>query len=147
MHTVSGLFHSPSGVLFTFPSRYFCTIGHPFVFSLGGWSPLLQTGFHVSHPTLDPSSYTRSFLQACHLLWRGFPSRFSHRSYTKWRSATPLARFGLFPVRSPLLRESRLFSFPLVTKMFQFTRLASSGLCVQPVDSQIALRGFSHSES
>ncbi len=26
-HTVSGLFHSPSGVLFTFPSRYLFTIG------------------------------------------------------------------------------------------------------------------------
>src|SRR5699024_4953331 len=27
-HTVSGSFHSPSGVLFTFPSRYWFTIGH-----------------------------------------------------------------------------------------------------------------------
>ena len=29
--------------------------------------------------------------------------------------------FRLFPFRSPLLRESRLLSFPGVTKMFQFT--------------------------
>jgi hypothetical protein len=29
-------------------------------------------------------------------------------------------RFGLFPVRSPLLGESLLFSFPPGTKMFQF---------------------------
>ena len=33
-------------------------------------------------------------------------------------------RFGLIPVRSPLLRESLLFSFPPATKMFQFTGLA-----------------------
>ena len=33
--------------------------------------------------------------------------------------------FGLFPVRSPLLRKSRLFSFPAGTKMFQFPALAS----------------------
>src|SRR5687767_13854982 len=33
------LFHSPPGVLFTFPSRYSCTIGRGRVFSLGGWSP------------------------------------------------------------------------------------------------------------
>ena len=33
-------------------------------------------------------------------------------------------RFGLFPVRSPLLRESLLFSFPPGTKMFQFSGLA-----------------------
>ena len=30
------------------------------------------------------------------------------------------ARFGLVPVRSPLLRESRLISFPPGTEMFQF---------------------------
>ena len=34
-------------------------------------------------------------------------------------------RFGLFPVRSPLLGESLLFSFPAGTKMFQFPALAS----------------------
>lgn len=34
-------------------------------------------------------------------------------------------RFGLLPVRSPLLRESLLFSFPVGTKMFQFPTLAS----------------------
>ena len=47
------LFHSPSGVLFTFPSQYFFTIGHRVVFRLGGWSPRIPTGFHVSGGTLD----------------------------------------------------------------------------------------------
>ena len=46
------LFHSPPGVLFTFPSRYLFAIGHRRVFSLGGWSPLLPAGFHVSGGTL-----------------------------------------------------------------------------------------------
>ena len=46
------LFHSPPGVLFTFPSRYFSTIGHQLVFSLGGWSPLFPTGFLVPGGTL-----------------------------------------------------------------------------------------------
>lgn len=36
------------------------------------------------------------------------------------------AWFGLFPVRSPLLGESLLFSFPAGTKMFQFPALASN---------------------
>ena len=36
--------------------------------------------------------------------------------------ATKPQRFGLFPFRSPLLRESRLISFPRPTKMFQFGR-------------------------
>jgi len=57
MHAVSGLFHSPSGVLFTFPSRYLFTIGRLRVFSLGGWSPHVQTGFLVPRPTCrNPSS-------------------------------------------------------------------------------------------
>ena len=47
------LFHSPPGVLFTFPSRYCFTIGHQVVFRLGGWSPRLPTRFHVSRGTLD----------------------------------------------------------------------------------------------
>src|SRR4051794_36376173 len=34
-----------------------------------------------------------------------------------------LYRFGLFPFRSPLLRESRFLSFPPGTKMFQFPGL------------------------
>ena len=49
------LFHSPPGVLFTFPSRYCSTIGHWVVFRLGGWSPRLPTGFPVSGGTLDPA--------------------------------------------------------------------------------------------
>ena len=47
------LFHSPPGVLFNFPSRYFFTIGYQLVFSLTGWSPLFHTRFHVSRTTLD----------------------------------------------------------------------------------------------
>ena len=47
------LFHSPPGVLFNFPSRYFFTIGHQVVFSLWGWSPIVHTGFHVSRTTSD----------------------------------------------------------------------------------------------
>src|SRR5207245_10249625 len=50
------LFHSPSGVLFTFLSRYLSAIGHQGVLSLGGRSPQLQSAFHGSgltqgHPT------------------------------------------------------------------------------------------------
>ena len=47
------LFHSPPGVLFTFPSQYCSTIGHQVVFRLGGWAPRLPIGFHVSDGTLD----------------------------------------------------------------------------------------------
>ena len=49
------LFHSPLGVLFTFPSRYSSTIGHGRVLSLGGWSPLIPTAFPVCGGTWDRS--------------------------------------------------------------------------------------------
>ena len=39
--------------------------------------------------------------------------------------------FGLFPVRSPLLRESRLLSLPVGTEMFHFPTFPPPALCVQ----------------
>ena len=53
---------------------------------------------------------------------------------TMFQSYNPgkqVLRFGLFPFRSPLLRESRLIYIPAVTKMFQFTALALSALYIQ----------------
>ena len=47
------LFHSPPGVLFTFPSRYSFTIGHQVVFSLTRWSGQIPTEFHVLHGTRE----------------------------------------------------------------------------------------------
>jgi len=55
------LFHSPPGVLFTFPSRYCFTIGHSVVFSLTRWSSQIHTGFHVPHATRDWTKILRVF--------------------------------------------------------------------------------------
>ena len=49
--------------------------------------------------------------------------------WQRHQAVTPL-RFGLFPFRSPLLRESLLLSFPRVTEMFQFTQFPLPVLCV-----------------
>ena len=70
------LFHSPLGVLFTFPSRYSFAIGHGRVISLGGWSPQLRTGFHVPGPTRDedPRGW-RGRVRGCHPLRPAFPGR------------------------------------------------------------------------
>src|SRR5436305_15109429 len=45
------LFHSPSGVLFTFPSRYSSAMGHLGVLILGRCSPQFQTMFHACGST------------------------------------------------------------------------------------------------
>ena len=69
-------------------------------------------------------------IRGCHPLRPHFPEcsarnrRATARSYYP-RDASLHHGFGLFPVRSPLLGESLLFSLPPGTKMFQFPGLAS----------------------
>ena len=70
-HKVSDSFHSPFGVLFTFPSRYLFTIGHMLVFSLRGWAPYLHTGLLVPGDTF-PLVYQCFRLQDFHFLWFSF---------------------------------------------------------------------------
>src|SRR5688500_7030817 len=48
------LFHSPPGVLFTFPSRYLSAIGHQVVFRLTKWSCQIRTGFLGPPATWHP---------------------------------------------------------------------------------------------
>ena len=70
------LFHSPLGVLFTFPSRYWFAIGHRRVFSLGGWSPRIPTGFHVSGGTRASIHQPPGIrVRGSHPLWPAFPCR------------------------------------------------------------------------
>ena len=54
-------------------------------------------------------------LQGCHLLWPLFP-----KGSGSYNPAT-----GLIRVRSPLLAESLLMSFPPATEMFHFAGFAS----------------------
>ena len=70
------LFHSPPGVLFTFPSRYCFTIGHQVVFSLWGWSPILHTRFLVSRTTLDSTMSFDFSLTRLSLSLVCFPKQF-----------------------------------------------------------------------
>ena len=51
------LFHSPPGVLFTFPSQYYYSIGHQIVFSLRRWSSFLPARFLVPRGTPDTHRY------------------------------------------------------------------------------------------
>ncbi len=103
--------------------------------------------------TQDIQRESRTFrVQGCHLLWRPLPGTFCWETRlitpcglmprpqpdpttpAVHRSAQPLSNrwFRLLPFRSPLLRESRLISFPPGTEMFQFPGFPPSGLCVQP---------------
>ena len=54
--------------------------------------------------------------------------------------------FGLFPFRSPLLRESIFLSFPPVTKMFQFTGLLLHTYVFSMQYLRFNISEFPHSE-
>ncbi len=62
------------------------------------------------------------------------------------RQGTKLNRFGLFPVRSPLLGESRVISFPEGTEMFQFPSFALHDYVFIMQCTSITRYRFSHSE-
>src|SRR3954451_20813377 len=71
------LFHSPPGVLFTFPSRYLSAIGHQGVFRLGGWSRRIHTEFHGLGATWEhPRETTRFRVRGSHPLRRPLPEAF-----------------------------------------------------------------------
>ena len=120
------LFHSPPGVLFTFPSRYWCAIGHRVVLRLGWWSTQVRTGFHVPGPTQGPRRAVRSGFAYGAVTRCGRPSHavpLPSRTCARGRQppdarpcnpdgGTPAgyARSSVWPsvpFRSPLLGESR----------------------------------------
>src|SRR5690606_41246905 len=91
------------GEIFTFSSRYLFTICLARVHMLRYWTTHVQTEFLVFRLTRGPQCFLP--VRGYHPLWRIFP--YPYRSY---KEAT-----GLVRVRSPLLTESRLMSFPLGT--------------------------------
>jgi hypothetical protein len=75
------LFHSPPGVLFTFPSRYLSAIGHQVVFRLSGWSRQIHTGFLGPRATWEIAQECVMFrLQGCYLLCRPFRMAFDYNT-------------------------------------------------------------------
>ena len=96
-----------------------------------------------------PLSLVSLRLRDCHPLWSNFPERSSHSlCATAWSYnpayALPHMRFGLFPVRSPLLGESLVyFLFLGVLRCFSSPRLP-----LHPVMEITVLQtaGLSHSE-
>src|ERR1700731_340363 len=76
-HTVSGTFNSPSGVLFTFPSRYLFTIGHQEYSGLDDGPPRFPQNSTCS--VVLGSSQRRSIafrVRGCHPLRPAFPMPF-----------------------------------------------------------------------
>ena len=113
------LFHSPPGVLFTFPSLYCFTIGHQVVFRLGGWSPRLPSGFLVSRSTLDSAQLLSLSYTGLSPSSADFPNvillAITDLNCSPQPRKAVAFRFGLCPFRSPLLWVSIFLSLPAPT--------------------------------
>ena len=128
-------------MLFTFPSRYWFTIGGREYLAFGGGPPEFPQGFScpgvlgrsarspftavyravtVSGLAFQPVRLAKGLVTS---LPRYRPARRSHDPQIATPVGLTRSRFRLTPVRSPLLGGSRLLSLPRGTKMFQFPRL------------------------
>ena len=133
----SGRFHallnSLFKVLFNFPSRYLFAIGLAAVFSLG-WRlpPALSCTLKQLDSWESPSHASAYPERASHPLWEktAFQRTWSgalERGADLPEHHIPCRRVdggfgaGLFPVRSPLLGESSLVSFPPLNDMLKFS--------------------------
>ncbi len=132
------LFHSPPGVLFTFPSRYWYAIGQTGMLRLTQRSGLIHAGFHEARATWDNTIGRRltSRYGAGTLYGQAFkPVPLTSRFMTPARPVgtgtrdptTPATqpptgitrnRFGLIRFRSPLLTE-----YPFLQVLRCFTSL------------------------
>ena len=125
--TVSGSLSLPSRGPFHLSLTVLCAIGSCRVFSLGGWSPRIPAGFLVSRRTQVTRPCSRKRFAYGAFTRSGRPSqvRSATLAVSHCTGQAPAAslqprapegtRFGLLPVRSPLLGESRLISTPAGT--------------------------------
>ncbi len=81
------LFHSPPGVLFTFPSRYYALSVTISYLGLGGGPPCFPPDFSCPAVLWCRLAVFRFRVRVFHPLWRRFPTRF--RYLTSMRYAGP----------------------------------------------------------
>jgi hypothetical protein len=109
---VQVLFHSPSGVLFTFPSRYSPLSVTESYLALEDGPPRFKRGFTCPALLGCPARSVLAFrIRDSHPLRSAIPGAFRYAFQTLPQGPStpaylPVHRFGLFPFRSPLLRES-----------------------------------------
>jgi hypothetical protein len=117
-----------AGVLFTFPSRYWFTIGCQVVFSLIQWSGRIHAEFHVHRITWDDSrrletSHTR-LSRSLVAFSTALCSSFAYHIEVPQPRRNKFLRFRLFRFRSPLLTESLRFLFLGLLRCFTSPRFA-----------------------
>ena len=134
-----------TGVLFAFPSRYFCTIGSYGVFSLGSWSTRIPTGFlvprrtqvphhgdrYISHTGLSPSVAGFPKTVPLYIDFFSTPRVIPMRPYNPtcvvW--ALPISLAATFGISGGSLLF--LISFPGLLRWFSSPSVTSVPYCIQ----------------
>ena len=109
------LFHSPPGVLFTFPSRYYSLSVTWSYLAFWDGPHFFRQDFSCPDVLWIPLARSKFRLRGCHPLCLTFPDdSTTHHDTCRGPKPQPYYYnwFGLFRFRSPLLSESLLFSFP-----------------------------------
>ena len=112
------LFHSPPGVLFTFPSRYYALSVTGSYLALEGGPPCFPPDSSCPVVLWILTACFGFRVRGSYPLWHRFPtsSAILYNAYVSPQPrSTVVNRFGLFRFRSPLLTESRLISLPPAT--------------------------------
>ena len=112
------LFHSPPGVLFTFPSRYYALSVTRTYLGLEGGPPCFPPDSSCPVVLWILTACFGFRVRGSYPLWLRFPttSAILNNAYVSPQPrSTVVNRFGLFRFRSPLLTESRLISLPPAT--------------------------------
>ena len=146
---VSGSVSLPSRGPFHRSFTVLCSIGHWGVFSLTGWSPHVQSRFHVSRPTLDTAMSTHLSLTGLSPSLAGFPKTVLLNSLNQFRGPNPSMHarwFGLFRFRSPLLTESHVVFSSSGYLDVSVHRVPLLTLCIGVRILEVCSSGFPHSE-
>ena len=83
------LFHSPPGVLFTFPSQYYALSVTKEYLALGGGPPEFPQGFSCLVVLWIPLAVYCFRVRGFHPLWPDFPDRSTNKSTHLLQSVTP----------------------------------------------------------
>ena len=110
-----GLFHSPPGVLFTFPSRYSSTIGPIRCLALEGGPPCFDPDFTCPNLLWIPSAAgVRAFrVRGFHPLRQAFPGLSPTHGARRRKFRTSVRRFPQpRPSNAPMLGTWTVWAFP-----------------------------------
>ena len=148
-HRVSGSLSLPSRGPFHLSFTVLYAIGHWVVFSLTGWSPLVQTRFLVSRPTLDPArrlgiSDTRLSLSPA-----GLPSPFSYLTSATTQSEPRDARITVWALSISLAATLEIDKFSFSSSGYldvSVPRVPHVQLCIHCTLTEVSSAGFPHSD-